>query len=192
MKRSGGFTLLELLIALILAGVVALIVYGAARAGADAEQRIARKRQDLQAARAMHALIGDALRNTQRAARPGEATFVLEDRVVAGKPADRLVFVSAGGLPPLGSGADWLLTLQAGPAGLEFEGRPLGVRGAPRILGRLPEVTGLDVRIPGSAGRALSAWRSPRPPAAVEITYWSDAGPLGPPRRIAVPLGQLR
>src|SRR5439155_8167949 len=53
MRRAAGFTLLELMIAIALFGVVALLVYGAAQAGLDTEGRLAVARRRLQSARAM-------------------------------------------------------------------------------------------------------------------------------------------
>ena len=40
-----GFTLLELLVAIVLAGIVALLVYGTASAGRDTEVRLRERRR---------------------------------------------------------------------------------------------------------------------------------------------------
>lgn len=187
-----GFTLLELLVAVVLTGVVALLVYGTTQAGLDSETRLAAQRRVLQSERAMQTLLEDALRNARPAPRPTDPAFTLDARTSArGLPADRLTFVSRGGFPPLTADADWQITIEATAAGLAATATPLGVRAASRLAGLLPGVTGLEIRVqpPGT-----SEWTGQWPlatvfPRAVEVTYWSDSGRVGLPLRIALPLG---
>ena len=190
--RSRGFTLLELLLAMALAGIVALLVYGAAQAGFDSETRLAADRRALQSERAMRTLLEDALRNARPAPRPGEAAFTLEANTSPGRvPADRLSFVARGGFPPLTGEADWLIAIQGTPAGLAVTATPLGVRAATRLAGLLPGVTGLAVRVqPPGGGAWTGRWQMPAVfPRAVELTYWSDSGRVGLPLVVALPLG---
>ena len=105
---------------------------------------------------------------------------------------DRLRFVSAGTFPPLTPDADWEVTLAATATGLTLLATPLGVAAPPRRMLGPPDVKGLDVRVLtwGQAGEWSDRWRFPTlVPAAVELTYWGDGGPLGPPLRLALPLG---
>ena len=193
MRRAAGFTLLELMMAIALFGVVALLVYGAARAGVDTEGRLATNHRRLQSARAMRTLLQDALRNARPAVRPGPPAFTLEPRLTAlGEPADRLSFVAAGASPPLTSDADWLVTVEPTPAGLALTAKPLGVRAPTRAAALLPGITGLKIRV--QAPGTVSGWSSTWPflyimPQAVELTYWTDSGPADLPLRVVLPLG---
>jgi prepilin-type N-terminal cleavage/methylation domain-containing protein len=201
-----GFTLLELLVALVLTSVVALLVYGSAQAGVEAQRRLQENELSLQRARTLRAILQDALRNVRPATRAGESTLVVVRGVdQRGRPRDRLRFVTAGGLPPL-SGSDWEVTLQPTPQGLKLLAAALGVRAPARVLGPIPGVTGLRVRLvradsdtvavpvvtataagdmEGGAGPQLAAL-----PRAVEITYWSDSSAVGSPLRMAIPMGE--
>jgi prepilin-type N-terminal cleavage/methylation domain-containing protein len=192
-RTRAGFTLIELLVALVLTGIVALLVYGAAQAGMDVEERLATRRRPAQSARGMRVLLQDALHNVLPAIRPDDSTFVLESRHDArGRPLDRLVFQTGSDLPPLSGEANWLLTLEPTPAGLTLTARPIGTRSAARVLGVLPDITGLRVRVLGtdSSGRWDERWAYPAiMPRGVELTYWTAAGAVDPPLRVALPLG---
>jgi prepilin-type N-terminal cleavage/methylation domain-containing protein len=187
-----GFTLLELLIALVLAGVVALLVYGAVHAGADTEARIAAARRRWQSQQAMRTLIEDALRNARPALRAGDAAFALQTRTAAdGVPQDRLTFVTRGGFPPLTGDADWRVTIEATPAGVSAVAIPLGTRAPARVAGTLAGMTGIEIRVqPPGGGPWSRQWTLPAAfPRAVALTFWSDSGPSGAPLRVTLPLG---
>jgi len=189
-----GFTLLELLVAIALAGVVALLVYGAARAGSETEARLSASRRRWQAERAMRTLIEDALRNARPAMRPGDAAFALHARTSStGIPQDDLTFVTRGGFPPLTADADWRVTVQISEAGgaLSVIAVPLGVRTPERLAGALPGVTGLEIRVLApSGGPWTRQWALPSAfPRAVALTFWTDSGPREAALRIALPLG---
>ncbi|UCF18608.1 MAG: prepilin-type N-terminal cleavage/methylation domain-containing protein [Gemmatimonadota bacterium] len=192
--RRAGFTLLELLVAVVLTGVVALLVYGAAGAAMDTQARLEAQRLETRSERAWRATLEDALRNARPARAYGDTAFVLEERRDAeGRPRDRLWFVTAGGLPPLTADADWEVLIEPTPQGLSLLAQPLGVNTPPRRLFGPREVTGLDVRLlsplPGQPGW-LDSWAFPRiVPEAIELTYWADAGPVGPPVVLTLPLG---
>ena len=204
MTMRRGFTLLELLVALVLTSVVALVVYGSAQAGAETQRRLRESDLSLQRARALRATLQDALRNIRPSTRVGETTLVVVRGVdVRGRPRDRLSFITAGGLPPL-SGSDWVVTLQPTPRGLELVAAALDVRAPPRLLGPIPGVTGLRVRlaradtdttfVPAPRADADPAEGGALPdratlPRAVEITYWGDSGAIGSPLRVAIPMG---
>jgi len=193
MRRSSGFTLLELLVAIVLAGVVALLVYGAAQAGLDTEEHLVASGRSLQSARAMRALLEEALRNVRPALNPRAPAFTLESRTtVQGRPLDRLAFVTTGGLPPLTADADWAVTVEPTTEGLAISATPLGVRSARPVTGLLPGITGLKVRVlvPGTQSDWTETWALRwLLPRAVELTFWSDSGPVGSPLRLLLPLG---
>ena len=189
-----GFTLLELLVAIVLAGVVALLVYGAARAGADTQARLTASRRRWQAERAMRTLLEDALRNARPAMRPGDAAFALRARTSStGIPQDDLTFVTRGGFPPLTADADWRVTIEIAEAGggLSVIAVPLGVRTPARLAGVLPGVTGLEIRVlPPGGGSWTRQWALPSGfPRAVALTFWTASGPREAALRVALPLG---
>ncbi len=189
-----GFTLLELLVAIVLAGVVALLVYGTSRAAFDTETRLAASRRDWQSQRAMRTLLEDALRNARPPLRPGDpgGAFQLHAQTSErGVPRDRLTFVTRGGFPPLTGDADWRMTVEATPAGVSVSAVPLGVRAAARVAGLLPGVTGVEIRVQSPGGGPwIRQWAFPAAfPRAVLLTFWSDSAAVGAPLRVALPLG---
>jgi prepilin-type N-terminal cleavage/methylation domain-containing protein len=196
MKRCAGFTLIELVVAITLTGVVALLVYGAARAAVDTRARLDSEQQAVRAELAWNVLVTDALRNVRRNDDYGRPTFVLEPGSDAqGRPRDRLRLITAGGTPPLTGDADWEVVIEPRPDGLALIAQPIGVAVPPRPLARLPGVTGFDVRVP--VGPAAMQWAEEwgQPfflPRAVEITLWTDAGPLVPPLLVTLGQGPLR
>jgi prepilin-type N-terminal cleavage/methylation domain-containing protein len=192
--HSAGFTLLELLVALVLAGVVALLVYGAAQTAFDVEARLAANRRVWQAQLGMRTLLEDALRNALPAPRPGDPVFTLEQGTASnGAPADRLTFVTRGGFPPLTSDADWRVTISLTPNGLSAIATPLGVRADTRVAGVLPGVTGLEINVQAPDGGAWTRrWPLPTAfPRAVALRFFGDSGAPAqlPPLRMTLPLG---
>lgn len=188
-----GFTLLELIVALALTGIVALLIYGAASAASDVEARLAANRRAAQAQVGMRTLLEDALRNARPAPRPGDPVFRLETRTsTRGVPNDQLTFVTRGGFPPLTGDADWRVTIEATPHGLAARAVPLGVRAPARVAALLPGVTGLEIRVqPVGGGPWSRTWAMPGVfPRAVLLTLWNDSGPVAlPPLRVRLPLG---
>src|SRR2546425_8764667 len=114
-------------------------------------------------------------------------------RDAAGRPRDRIAFITAGAFPPLTADADWAVTVEPSPRGLLLEAVPLGVAAPVPVVLLLPGVTGLDVRV--LAMSRLREWtkRGVFPslvPSGVEFTFWADSGPGGsPPLRLTLPLG---
>jgi len=192
MRRREGFTLVEVMVGLVITGVVALLVYGAIRTAADTRARLADSRTVLRGEMAWRALVSDLARGI-RAGRDYEGpTFLLQDGVDAdGRPADRLVIITAAATPPLAIGADWRVSVGVGPDGLVAEATPLGRPGAPRVV-RAPEgLVGLDVQVlAGGAGGWVDGWTPGATlPHALRITFWTDEGPTGVPLVLALPLG---
>ncbi len=192
MTGRRGFTLFELLVALTLTGIVALVVYGAAAAAIDTEQRLRVRESEGRAERAWRAVLEDALRNIRSAEDYGRPTFVVESgpQGVSG-PLDRLRFVTAGGMPPLTPDADWEVVVEPSDGRLTLTAAPIGVHApARRILGP-PTITGLDVQVLSGAGEDgwQEEWGFRFLPRVVSLTYWNESGPRGAPVRLALPLG---
>jgi prepilin-type N-terminal cleavage/methylation domain-containing protein len=191
MRRSDGFTLVEVMLGLVITGVVALLVYGALRTAADTEARLADGRVAARAELAWRAIIADAVRGVRSSLDYDEPTLVVQDGMgPAGHPADHLMLVTGAGSPPLAPGADWRVSLETGARGLVAEATPLGRPAASRVL-RAPEgFTGIDVEVL-AGGRWLDAWPGGRElPRAIRVTFWTAEGPRGMPLVLALPLAE--
>ncbi len=194
MSRRSGFTLIEVLVALVLTSVVSLLVYGAAQAARDTQARVTAERGSLQRALAMRLLVSDALAGAQTNFRGLDTVFLLDNREDSrGIPQDRLTFVASGDFPPLSPGVDWTVTLEATANGLLLSGRPRGLRAGARRLALLPGVRGLEIRIK-QTGKEVSwapEWMYPTAlPRAVQLTYWAESGPVGVPLTVSLALQQ--
>ena len=192
MKRRSGFTLLEVLLAIVITSTVALLVYGTVQIGLDVRERLAERLDEDRSRRAVRVILADALRNIRPPAGSDDSVFVLRRGVnAAGQPADTLSFLTGGSIPPLTSDADWFLSLVAGDSGVTMWAQPIGVRLPARFVARLAGVPGLEVRVRRAAD---SSWIANWPtqgmlPNAVAVTFWSDSGPLAPSLRTALPAG---
>jgi len=188
-----GFTLLELVVAIVLTGVVALLVYGAARAAVDTESRLAERRRAVQSDVAWQALLVDALRNVRSPQDHDRATLAVEPGSDAsGRPRDRLTFITAGGTAPLTGDADWLVTVESTGGGLMMLAAPLAIDAPARGIAGKRGVTGFRVRahsgVPGSDW--AEGWSNRRAlPAALELSFSTDSGPAGPPIVLELPVG---
>lgn len=185
MTRASGFTLLEVMVALVLTGLVVLLAYGAAQVSYDAHARLSADLRAVQQAGALRELLQDALRSARAPQRPGDPLFTLH--------AGRLSFLTAGGGPPLDPDYDWLVTIGPGSSGLELSAIPVGRAPAAVVTIRVPGVTRWDVR---ARAAGASQWVEEWPattlmPRAVTITLWHDAEPLGLPVRVRLGLGHL-
>ena len=162
-----GFTLVEMMVALVVTGVVVLLAYGVARAGADTEARLARADAEGRATLAARTLLHGALRHAADGASEIDTVFVLDAAVDArGRHVDRLRFASYGVVPPLGAGARWAVSAEVRAAGLELLAVPADGRagGAVRVL------------VPGVASLRVQA-----APVGVRLALADGAGrPLGP------------
>lgn len=194
MTRRGGFTLLEVMVAVVLAGVVALLVYGSIDLGMDTRERMEARDLTTRSAVAWRGILGDALRNIRwDIDDPYRPALVVEAHTdPTGRPADRIRFVTSGGTAPLTADADWDVVVEPGGGGLVMTAIPLGVPAPSRRRVVLPGVTAFDVRIaPASNPRGWTErWAGTRsPPGAVEITYWRDADATGSSLLVAFPHG---
>ncbi|HEX2217254.1 MAG TPA: prepilin-type N-terminal cleavage/methylation domain-containing protein [Gemmatimonadales bacterium] len=173
-RGSPGFTLLEVMVATVLTGLVAMLAFAAARVTAESAAFIERDLTALRGERAARQMLLDLLHNVRPPRIRGDTGFALA--------GDRLTFTAAGA-PPLDPEYDWLVDMRPGNDGLAISARSLGRGPVSHAELRLPHVTGWQVRV--LAPRATN-WRdawvpSPVLPAAVAITLWSGERPFGPP-----------
>lgn len=191
-QQRSGFTLIELMLALVLTAVVALLVYGTVQAGIDTRLRLESTLRERQTARAVRAILEDALRNIREPSSSVDSVFLLfQSDGSGGRPADRLHFLSGGGLPPLSTEADWVVMLEPTPNGLRLSAAAIGVRSSPRLLALLPGVVGVEVRVKApNAPEWSRGWANPALlPRGVSITFWADSGAVADPVEVALPLG---
>ena len=194
MNRRSGFTLLELLLAIVVTSLVAMLVYGTVQVGLDARERVAVRLATEQSRRAARLVLVDALRNASPPSFLGDSVFTLEDRRdAAGRPAARLSFRTAGGLPPLTPDSDWLLTLEATDSGATLSARPAGTRLSPRLVAHLGDVVGVEVNAQRQGGPNAGwtrDWHNRASlPAAVSVTFWTRGGPVEPALLVPLPNG---
>lgn len=167
MRGRRGFTLLEVLVALVVSGLVVTLAYASAQAGLDTEARLDAHRGGRERAAAIRALLGDALRHQLEGIRGGEAVFVLSDRVATdGQEADSLTFATRGIVAPYGTSAPWRVDAWRSHDTLRVAARPVDAGDAtPPVMAALPHVTAFDVQV---LGRGLAAgWRGAWPDADV-------------------------
>jgi prepilin-type N-terminal cleavage/methylation domain-containing protein len=178
MRRA--FTLIEVMVAIVLTGLVALLAYSAAQVSYDARARMTGHLHDIQSARAVRALLVESLRNAKAPQRPGDPGFDLVN--------GRLSFVSAGGATPLDPDYDWRITVQPDARGLALTATPLGHAPAAQVAFRLPDVTRWDVQVLEPDG---SQWRSDWTeqkvlPRAISIALWHNSVTAGTPIRVVL------
>ena len=195
MKGPSGFTLLELLVAIVVAGIVALLVYGTAAAGRETQARLTERRHAMELAQAFHSTLEDALRNARPTGVSGDSAFwMVARRDARGRPSDRLWFVTAGSTAPLTADADWQVSIEPDSDAIVMTCTPVGVARRPVII-RYRGATGLEIHALdfSSPPAWVQAWRFPSfVPAAIELRFWNDSGPIEPPLRVALPLGSSR
>ena len=179
-RADAGFTLLEVLLAIVLTSILVLASYGAARVSYDAKVRVGAAVRDAQAARAGTVMIEDLLRNLRAPQQPTDSGFSLDD--------GRLAFVAGGTGPPLEPGYDWRIHLGPDSGGLRLDAVPIGRARARPVALRIPGVTRWDVQVLSPNGADwIPKWTSARTtPRAIAITLWRDTASVGEPIRLAL------
>ncbi|MFN8574643.1 MAG: prepilin-type N-terminal cleavage/methylation domain-containing protein [Gemmatimonadaceae bacterium] len=172
--RRRGFTLIELMIALVISLVVVTLAYGAVQTGMDTGERVQGVRTGIQERAAAREVLIDALRHALPGIAGGPAVFELIDSVGAdGLPHDRLRLVTRGVLPPLGTGEGWLVTL-GGTADVVMDAVTEQPQEEGRYRGVFRGARGLDIRVRGNAPGApwREVWDDPgRAPSAVSVSF---------------------
>ena len=198
MRRS-GFTLLEVLVAIVLTSVVALLAYGTARTGIDTGERLARYRGEVETQAIVRALLVDALRHPpeQGGGFMNDVLFGLDDRMSReGLPLDGLQFFTRGALPPLGATDTWFVSLEPSEAGLRVRALPADTASAAPIELLWSGVHGLNVRVLGRTADSvwIEQWDlTGRVPAAVALEFLDEQGRYhAPPLIVHAALDQVR
>jgi general secretion pathway protein J len=179
-RRRRGFTLLEVMVALVLTSLIALLAYGAARITGDTRTQLNQHLRSVHAARGARELLPDLLHNVRAPQRRGDTTMILR--------GDTLWLIAAG-VVPFDPDYDWLVELHPGPGGLEVDGLARGLSPPARVRFRLPEVTRWEVALLPAKGSEWNRDWSPAAgsPRAVRVTLWNDTQPVGLPVVVRLP-----
>ncbi|MEX2282459.1 MAG: prepilin-type N-terminal cleavage/methylation domain-containing protein [Gemmatimonadota bacterium] len=199
MTRRSGFTVLEVLVALMITSVVALLAYGTASAGIDTKQRLEDHQTRSEAHMIARAFLVDALRHPVEGggSAMNDVLFAVEDLARSdGLPADAIQFQSRGVLPPLGATATWSVTLAPTPDGVRLLAIPIDASSAAPIDALLDDACGMRVRVLSRSADVewLDRWDTlGRVPAAVAIEFFSERGiPVGAPLIVQAALETVR
>jgi type II secretory pathway pseudopilin PulG len=176
-----GFTVLEVLVALLVSALVVGLAYTTLSAATDAEARVADAQQRLQDDAGARVLLGDALRHAVAEARADGRGWHLEPDGRGGTA--RLTFVSRGIQPPYGATGRWSVSVLARGGQVHIEAVPLDAAG-PR-LATMVHAPGMAVSVrPPGRTEWRDAWSdSTRLPDAVAIAWRAADG-----REVAPPL----
>lgn len=169
-----GFTLLEVMVALMLTSLVAMMAFATARLSAESAAIVERELLTVRSERAARQLLLDLLHNVRPPRVRGDTGLALS--------GGTLTFTAAGA-PPLDPERDWKITMRSADDGFSIAAQALG-RGPGAVAElRLPQVTAWQVRVLPLRG---NTWReewasSPILPAAVAITLRRGERTLGAP-----------
>ena len=167
-----GFTLLEVMIAIVLTSIVALMAFASAQVSADSYAVITGRLAAVRSDRAARQTLLDLLHNVRPPRARGDTAFALS--------GDTLRFTAAGA-PPLDPEYDWLVSIEPGDSGLSLVGRSMGRGPAASMRLRLPRITRWQVRVLPPRGNEWKDVWAPAPvmPEAVAITLWHGDEPTG-------------
>lgn len=173
-----GFTLIEVMIALVTGAIVVTLAYATLQAGTDTEARLTRANEREAALAHLRAIAGDVVRH----ALPGATSLqvVRDDR----GHATRVDIATRGVVPPLGAGAAWMVVVERGADGVRLRASG-GVNGERALVTMARGVAGFDVRFRGDLDATWRAeWRDTlRLPQAIELRFLDGDG-----RDLAAPL----
>ncbi len=174
-----GFTLLEVLLAIMLTAVAVAIAGSALRTATVARERIAYHRDTLEREARLRAMLTDMLRHTP-SAESVEEPLLRVLRTARNEP--QLVFLSQGVRAPYGTGPAWRVTLHVTDSGLVLDARPIGATHETRVLHTVVStVRTLSVQLlERGGGLTRPQWRSDWPlvqsrPAMIALGFGDAA-----------------
>lgn len=175
MRSRPGFTLLEVMIALLIGSVVVLLGYSTLGAGMDVEARVTAARELDASTIAFRATLTDALRHAITG--DGSTTGGLRVGTDAAGVTTRLFFMSRGVTPPLGGSDAWKMELASDSTGVTLDARPAGAtREALHLSARGPRTFAVRF-LPMEDMEWRGEWSDPaRLPSAIEIRFLDAAG----------------
>ncbi|MGQ0643109.1 MAG: prepilin-type N-terminal cleavage/methylation domain-containing protein [Gemmatimonadaceae bacterium] len=168
MRRA--FTLLEVIVALTIAGLIALAARAALVAGLDTQERLQFHATRTESDTRFRALTVQALRHMTEAPAAGIAPFVLRDTVTQAGPSHIVEFYSRGLAFPAGTGPASRVRLAPSERGLTIV--LLHADGTVALQGEVTDLAAIRARLQTQAGEWIEAWpRSLQIPAAVVFEF---------------------
>jgi len=166
-----GFTLVEVMIALLIGSVVVVLAYATLNAGLDTQARVVAARDADASATALRALLTDAVRH----AVAGDAADPLG--MHTGEGGTSLRFTTRGIEAPLGGTARWQLSLSADSGGVALRAFSRDGNRAPLLI-TARSSRRLAVRfLPLASSEWRDSWDDPsRLPDAVELRFLDEQG----------------
>lgn len=168
-----AFTLVEVLVALVLTGLVTTVAYAALQGGIDTRERLDRHRDHAEALTRIQGLASNALRHALPGVRGGTATFT----VSRGTQADSVHWLTRGMAEPLGTTAAWSVSLWIVGDSLHLAASPVDGQGL-AVQASVAGMASLRVRTlsRGTFATWVDGWPEPAiAPTAVQLT-WEEAG----------------
>ncbi|MGQ0766873.1 MAG: prepilin-type N-terminal cleavage/methylation domain-containing protein [Gemmatimonadota bacterium] len=175
MKTRPGFTLVEVMVALVVTGVVVVLSNAALQAGLDTSERIDDHRRGEDASVVFRALVTDALRHAQPGVFGGDAVFVHADRVDhEGGAADSVFFLTRGIEEPAGASGVWQARIWREGDRLRF----IAARhDRVAVSATLSRITSFDVQTLGRGPGAAWMRQWPEPSTAPQAVRLQLQGP---------------
>ncbi len=183
-----GFTLLEVMLAIVLTSIAVLIAGSALRTASDTSERVQAHRDALERDARARAMLTDMLRHAPRAEQVDEPLLTLaRDR--NGDAA--LTFLSQGVRAPFGTGSSWRVTLSSTQGHVLLEATPIGLAsGSAALRSTLTDAEGLQVQfLQPASGTDAPTWRDDWPltrtrPAMIALRFGHDGA--APPLVVAL------
>jgi prepilin-type N-terminal cleavage/methylation domain-containing protein len=172
--KRRGFTLIEIMVALVVTGLVVSVAYATLQAGFDTSERLTNAQAGDERETVARAMLTNALRHAVPGTIGGAPVFVLRDE----PQGDGLRFLTRGVAEPLGASDVWEVSLLPGPQGTQFDAHQVEnpSRSFTTLLRR---VNSLSIRVRGRDFRDgwLETWNAPdRSPAVVSISFMNADG----------------
>lgn len=177
--RRRAFTLIEVMVALVVTGLVVSIAYASLQAGFETSDRLTAARSGEEREIVARALLSRAIRHAVPGALGGQPVFVLRNSPLG----DELAFRTRGVGEPNGASEIWDVELINAANGVRFNGRAADAAGR-SFATVLPRVQRIDVRVRGRDIRDdwFAEWPFvDRSPVAVMIAFFDSVGRAGPP-----------
>jgi len=167
MRRA--FTLVEVVVALVIAGLLALAARAVLVAGIDTQERLQRHATVTEGDARFRALVVQALRHMTDAPAVGLTPFVLRDTTLADTVASQTIeFYSRGLSQPAGTGPVMRIRLVPTDAGLTISA--MTANGVTAFEGVAPGIGAMHVTLQDRSGHWVEAWPlTLQTPAAVAL-----------------------
>lgn len=171
MTLRRGFTLVEVMIALLIGSVVVVLAYATLSAGLDTQQRVTTARETDASATALRAMLTDAVRH----AVAGDADD--PQGMHTSDAGTSLRFTTRGIEAPLGGTALWQLSLTADTGGVALRAFPRDDKRAPLMITARSSRRFAVRFLPLASSEWRDRWDDPsRLPEAVELRFLDAQG----------------